>query len=89
MWEIPMYLILAPILTTFISLLCTIKFKRYLMAPVIIFFMLNIPTVVIPFIYNVGWLSIFGWAVFYAIVSLIISFILWGFRKKRSFPRSI
>ncbi|QOY36917.1 DUF2651 family protein [Anaerobacillus isosaccharinicus] len=88
MWEIPIYLIFAPVLTIIISLLCRIRFKKYFMAPLIIFFILNIQTVVVPIFYNVGWEGIFGWAIFYTVISLIISLIMWSFRKKYSFPKS-
>lgn len=88
MWEIPIYLIFAPILTIIISLLCTIRFKKYFIAPLIVFFILNILTVVLPTVYNVGWEGIFGWAIFYTVISFIISIILWRFGKKYSFSKS-
>ncbi|MCT8137860.1 hypothetical protein H1D32_08895 [Anaerobacillus sp. CMMVII] len=71
MWEIPIYLILAPILTIIISLLCTIRFKKYFMPPLIIFFILNIPTVVVPLVYNVGWQGVSGGQFFIQLYRLL------------------
>ena len=86
MWEIPLYLIIVPLLTIAFSLTCAIKFKKYFIAPAILFISFNIPTIIMPYISNVGWIAIFGWAVFYTIVSLIISLVIWSIRKVQYSP---
>ncbi|WP_096154696.1 MULTISPECIES: hypothetical protein [Bacillus] len=86
MWEIPLYLIVLPLLTISFSLLCAIKYRRYFVAPSILFISFNIPTIIMPFITNVGWAGIFGWAVFYTVVSLLISLVIWSVRKTQYSP---
>src|SRR5699024_2968841 len=89
MWEFPLYLILAPVITIIISLVSSIKFKRYVMAPVILFIVLNIPTILMPLLYNIGWQAMFGWAMVYTIISATMSFIVWYVKRKKSSSRSI
>lgn len=84
MWEIPFYAIFVPILTIIISLFCAFKLRKFLIAPLIIFSSLNILTVTLPIFYNVDWKGLFGWAVFYSIVSGIISIISLIVGKLRS-----
>lgn len=76
MWEIPFYLIIAPSLTLLISLMSSIKFNLYFFGPLIVFIILNIPTILLPLFYQVGWVSLFGWAVFYTVIASIISLIV-------------
>jgi hypothetical protein len=82
MWEIPFYLIVAPIITVAITLISTLKYQKYVIAPLLIFVILNIPTVILPFVNNVGWGALFGWACVYTGLSLIISLIVWLTRRK-------
>ncbi|XKI14501.1 Putative membrane protein (plasmid) [Sporosarcina sp. ANT_H38] len=89
MWEIPLYLIVVSILTLVISLVSTIKLQKYFIAPIILFVVLNIPTVVIPMFYNVGWKAILGWAILYTLISLLISFIVWSIRKRKHLPKNV
>ena len=89
MWEMPLYLILAPVITIVISLVSTIKYKRYVMAPVILFIVLNIPTIVLPSLYNIGWQAMFGWAMVYTIISAIMSFIVWYVKREKSSSKSV
>jgi len=89
MWEMPLYLILAPVITIVISLVSTIKYKRYVMAPVILFIVLNIPTIVLPSLYNIGWQAMFGWAMVYTITSAMISFIVWYVKREKSSSKSV
>lgn len=88
MWELPIYLVVAPLLTLVISLVSTIKFKNYFIAPVSLLILFNIPTVILPMLYNIGWGAIFGWAFLYTVISMVISFIVWGVRRKDDFPKS-
>ncbi|MBO1003961.1 DUF2651 family protein [Pseudogracilibacillus auburnensis] len=88
MWEIPFYGIVIPIITIVFSLISTMKYRKYFIAPVVIFIGLNIMTIVLPLIHNVGWEALFGWAVFYAVISLIISLIVWLAKRKTSTPRT-
>ncbi|MBS4200866.1 DUF2651 family protein [Bacillus sp. FJAT-49732] len=76
MWEIPFYAILAPIITILLSLFCSMKLRNYYLAPLIIFAGLNVLTIVLPMVQNVGWQALFGWAAFYTVVSLMISLIV-------------
>ncbi|MCJ8007748.1 DUF2651 family protein [Lederbergia wuyishanensis] len=76
MWEIPFYAILMPIITIALSLIGAIKLKNYYLAPLTIFVGLNVLTIVLPLVQNVGWQALFGWAAFYTVVSLIISLIV-------------
>lgn len=76
MWEIPFYAIIMPIITIALSLFGTIKLKNYYVAPLIIFVGLNVLTIALPLIQNVGWTALFGWAAFYTVVSLLISIIV-------------
>jgi len=89
MWEMPLYLILAPVITIIISLVSTIKFERYVMAPVILFIVLNIPTIVMPSLYNIVWQAIFGWAMVYTVISAIISMIVWYFKSEKPSSKPI
>jgi len=89
MWEMPLYLILAPVITIIISLVSTIKFKRYVMAPVILFIVFNIPTIVMPSLYNIGWQAMFGWAMVYTVISAIMSFIVWYVKREKSSSKSV
>lgn len=82
MWEVPLYLIVAPLLTLVVTLISTIKYEKYFISPIVLFILLNIPTFIIPNMYNIGWIAIFGWAVFYTVISAIISLIVWFFKKK-------
>lgn len=77
MWEIPIYLIIAPLFTLVITLICSIKFERYRLGPLLVLLIFNIPTIVLPLIYNVGWSAMFGWAAFYTLVAVIISASVW------------
>lgn len=83
MWELPVYLFVAPILTIIVSLISAIKLKKYFFAPILLFVVFNIPTIIMPIIYNIGWRAILGWAVFYTVISLLISFIVWSVRRKK------
>ncbi|MBS4196035.1 DUF2651 family protein [Lederbergia citri] len=76
MWEIPFYAILMPIITVVLSLFGAMKLKNYYLAPLIIFVGLNVLTIVLPMVQNVGWTALFGWATFYTVVSLLISIIV-------------
>lgn len=82
MWEIPFYLVIVPLLTLFVTLVCSIKIKKYFLGPIIVFVLLNIPAIILPMIYNVGWLALFGWAVFYTAIASIISLIVWLVKRK-------
>lgn len=82
MWEIPFYGIVIPIVTVVFSLICAKAYKRYFIAPITIFLGLNILTMVLPLIQNVGWQALFGWAVFYTALSLIVSMIVWFTKRK-------
>lgn len=79
MWEIPIYLFIVPVLTIAVSLISAIKFEKYFIAPLFSFIVLNIPIIIMP---TIGWEAIFGWAAFYSAISLIISFIVWNFKKR-------
>lgn len=83
MWEIPFYIILAPILTVSISLVSTRKFNNYWFAPLFLFVVLNIPTVILPIMYHVGWEALLGWAFVYTVVSILISLVVWRERLVR------
>lgn len=76
MWEIPLYLIIAPLFTITVTLITTLNFKKYWLGPVIVFVTLNIPTIVIPLIASVGWSAIFGWSLFYTVLSIIVSLLV-------------
>ncbi len=83
MWEIPVYGILLPIITLIFSFISAIKYRKYFIVPISLFVILNIPTIILPMIYNVGWQALLGWAVFYTVISLVISLFVWIFRKKK------
>ncbi|MCR2821189.1 DUF2651 family protein [Lederbergia panacisoli] len=76
MWEIPFYAILMPIIAIAFSIIGAVKLKNYYAAPLMIFVGLNVLTIVLPMVQNVGWQALFGWAVFYTVVSLLISLIV-------------
>ena len=81
MWEIPFYLIFAPLLTILVTLISSVKYKKYILAPIVLLIILNIPTVILPIWHNVGWAAPLGWALFYTIISTLIS--VWH-RKNKS-----
>lgn len=84
MWEIPIYLNLAPIITIAAALFFSVKMKRYFLGPLIIFVLFNIPTVLFPLYLNIGWGGLFGWSVFYTVIAGVISFYTWFVRRKNS-----
>lgn len=88
MWEIPFYLIFAPLLTILVTLASSLKYKKYIFAPIILLLILNIPTVVLPINHNVGWEAPLGWALFYTIVSALISLLIW-LRNRKSTEATI
>ena len=89
MWEIPFYLIVMPGVTVSVSLITAIKFKRYVIAPLAIFFILNIPTIILPMNSNIGWLAIFGWACVYTALSLVISLIVYMISKRSTLSKAV
>ena len=89
MWEIPVYGFLVPIITLTFSLISAIKFKKYFIVPIFLFIVLNIPTIILPMIHNVGWEALLGWASFYTFISLVISLIVWLTRKKQPIHNKI
>lgn len=82
MWEIPFYLIFAPLLTILVTLISSLKYKKYILGPIALLVILNIPTIILPLNYNVGWVAPLGWAFFYTIISALISLIVWLKRRK-------
>ncbi|EIT86045.1 hypothetical protein A374_06986 [Fictibacillus macauensis ZFHKF-1] len=84
MWELPLYLIFAPILTLGISLLFGLKHKNMYLAPLIIFIALNIPTLLVPLYQNVGRGAMFGYALFFSFISFFISFLAIRIKTLRS-----
>lgn len=76
MWERPLYVIGAPLLTLIVTLFCTLKRRNYWLGPVVIFILLNIPTAVFPIVYPIGWSMMLGWAVFYTVIAVIIGVII-------------
>lgn len=81
MWEIPLYLIIAPLLMLIVTLIGSMKYKKYFLGPLITLIGLNIPTIVLPLYYNVGWSALLGWAMLYTVLSSVISFVVWMLRK--------
>ncbi|WP_096155599.1 MULTISPECIES: hypothetical protein [Bacillus] len=79
--EYLLYALIAPIFTIVFSLINTVRFKRYVLTPIIVFIVLNIPTVLLPLFANVGWEGLVGWALLYTGVSIVISLIVWAMRK--------
>lgn len=84
MWEIPVYLIFAPIITLGITFICAMKYKRYFLGVVIVFLLLNIPTVILPIIYHIGWEALFGWALVYTVVSAVVALITRTIHNKKT-----
>lgn len=82
MWGIPVYLNLAPIITIAAALFFSVKLKRYFLGPLLIFIFFNLPTVIFPFYFNVGWGGLFGWAIFYTVIASVISYYTWYVRQK-------
>lgn len=82
MWEIPFYLNLVPIIVIATTLFFSVKLKKYYLGPLIIFVLLNLPTIILPFYLNVGRGGLFGWSVFYTIIAGVISFYTWYVRRK-------
>ncbi|RYM06696.1 hypothetical protein EWH99_02195 [Sporolactobacillus sp. THM7-7] len=82
--EIPIYLIVVPVLTITVSLISTVRFEKYFFGPVFLFVVLNFPTIAMPMMNRTGWESIFGWAVFYTFISFVISYTVWKVRKIRA-----
>jgi len=84
MWEIPIYLIGAPLLTLIVTLYFTLKLERYVLGSfVVVFVLLNIPTVIIPIFYPIGWEAMLGWASVYTVVSAIIGWIGWVIKRNK------
>lgn len=75
MWEMLFYIIGAPILMLVITLFGRFKMKNVWFGPLLTFIILNIPTIILPFIYEVGCGALLGWATLYTVISVIVTLI--------------
>lgn len=83
MWELLFYSMVAPVMTIVLSLFLAIKFHDYYAAPMILFIIFNLPTIIFSMNYSIGWEALFGWSIFYTFLSLFISFFVWFIQKHK------
>lgn len=84
MWEIPFYLIFAPIFTIVITMMFA-RANIPLAAPPTVFAVLSFPVIIfIANDYNVGSGAIFGWAAIFSVISLITLISLNMIKLKKS-----
>lgn len=77
-----LYGIFAPVLTVMITIIVTPIYKQYYTAPLATFIGLNIVTIVLPMFTGFGWQALFGWSLFYALFSFIITVAIMKSRNK-------
>ncbi|WP_062046479.1 hypothetical protein [Bacillus sp. JCM 19034] len=89
MWELLIYLMVAPVMTIVLSLVFAIKYHDYYAAPMLVFILLNFPTIIFSMNYSIGWEILFGWSIFYTFLSLFISFFVWFIQKNKHTSKTV
>ncbi|MBI5972443.1 hypothetical protein [Staphylococcus caledonicus] len=80
-FDMPNYLWVTIIAMIILTVFCSLVLKKWFAAAVITFVVLAVLAFFIPNFYDISFQPLLGYAAFLAIISLIISFLLWYFTK--------
>lgn len=87
LFDMPNYLWITVVVMIVLTVFCTLVLNRWFIAAVITFVVLALLAFFIPNFQQISYQPLLGYAAFLAIMSLIISFLIWYFtrnwRKKR------
>lgn len=85
--EMPNYLWISLVVMLVLTLFCTLVLNKWFVSAIIMFVGLGILSFILPNFYSITYEPLLGYAAFVAILSLIISLILWfltrDMRKRR------
>ncbi|PNZ69302.1 hypothetical protein E2556_05850 [Staphylococcus croceilyticus] len=95
-FDMPNYLWITIVAMILLTVFCSLILKKWIISAVITFIVLGILAVFIPNFYDISFQPLLGYAAFLAIISLIVSFLLWYFtrnwrreRKQRKLEKEI
>lgn len=95
-FDMPNYLWITIVAMIILTVFCALVLKKWFVSAVITFVALAVLAFFIPNFYNISFQPLLGYAAFLAIISLIISFLLWYFtrnwrreRKKKQLEKEI
>lgn len=95
-FDIPNYLWITIVAMIILTVFCALVLKKWFVSAVITFVALAVLAFFIPNFYDISFQPLLGYAAFLAIISLIISFLLWYFtrnwrreRKKKQLEKEI
>ena len=95
-FDIPNYLWIRIVAMIILTVFCALVLKKWFVSAVITFVALAVLAFFIPNFYDISFQPLLGYAAFLAIISLIISFLLWYFtrnwrreRKKKQLEKEI
>ena len=80
-FDMPNYLWITILAMMVLTVFCTLVLKKWFSAAVITFVVLAVLAFFIPNFYNITFQPLLGYAAFLAIISLMISFLLWYFTR--------
>ncbi|MBK3939069.1 hypothetical protein U4D55_08575 [Staphylococcus haemolyticus] len=95
-FDMPNYLWITIVAMIILTVFCALVLKKWFVSAVITFVALAVLAFFIPNFYEISFQPLLGYAAFLAIISLIISFLLWYFtrnwrreRKKKQLEKEI
>ncbi|MCH4383372.1 hypothetical protein MKR27_11085 [Staphylococcus haemolyticus] len=95
-FDLPNYLWITIVAMIILTVFCALVLKKWFVSAVITFVALAVLAFFIPNFYDISFQPLLGYAAFLAIISLIISFLLWYFtrnwrreRKKKQLEKEI
>lgn len=95
-FDMPNYLWITIVAMIILTVFCALVLKKWFVSAVITFVALAVLAFFIPIFYDISFQPLLGYAAFLAIISLIISFLLWYFtrnwrreRKKKQLEKEI
>ncbi|MCH4383644.1 hypothetical protein [Staphylococcus haemolyticus] len=95
-FDMPNYLWITIVAMIILTVFCALVLKKWFVSAVITFVALAVLAFFIPNFYDISFQPLLGYAAFLAIISLIISFLLWYFtrnwrreRKKKQLEKKI
>lgn len=95
-FDMPNYLWITIVAMIILTVFCSLVLKKWFVSAVITFVALAVLAFFIPNFYDISFQPLLGYAAFLAIISLIISFLLWYFtrnwrreRKKKQLEKEI
>ena len=86
-FDLPNFLWITVVAVTIVTLFCTLVLNKWFAAAILTFVILAIAAFLIPNFENITYEPLLGFAAFMAVLSLIMSFLIWyftrDFRRKR------